>query len=146
MSRTTNETLRDSLAHFEVMQGHAKQDLDERLVIDAVCMRLSAGIEALATLDPTTREEIFGDDWPLMWGMRNRIAHGYLLVDATIIRQTLAQDIPSIVSRTRLRLGRNQSAATGDDHTTVGEPAHVDVLLNDTGTVVKAFVDEIDQG
>lgn len=81
--------LRDALAHFQILQSHAEKDLDERLVIDAVCMRLSAGIEALAALDATTREEIFGGMWPLMWGMRNRIAHGYLLVDAVIIRQTV---------------------------------------------------------
>lgn len=89
MSRNTAEILRDALAHFQILQSHAEKDLDERLVIDAVCMRLSAGIEALAALDATTREEIFGGMWPLMWGMRNRIAHGYLLVDAVIIRQTV---------------------------------------------------------
>ena len=42
----------DALAHFRTMQTYAETDLDEQLVIDAVCMRLSAGIEALATLDP----------------------------------------------------------------------------------------------
>ena len=52
--------------------------------------------EALAKPDPRVRAEIFGEAWPLMWGMRNRIAHGYLLVDATIIRQTLTKDIPTI--------------------------------------------------
>lgn len=65
------------------------------LVIDAVCMRLSAGIEALVALDPNVREEIFGEVWPLMRGMRNRIEHGYLLVDTTIIRETSIHDIPS---------------------------------------------------
>lgn len=34
-----------------------------------------------------------------MWGMRNRIAHGYLLVDSSIIRQTVNHDIPGIVVR-----------------------------------------------
>ncbi len=34
-----------------------------------------------------------------MWGMRNRIAHGYLLVNPPIVRQTLNIDIPSMVSR-----------------------------------------------
>lgn len=98
MNRTTSEVLRDALAHFHMLQDHAQKDLDERLVIDAVCMRLSAGIEALAALDPTTRQEIFGEAWPLMWGIRNRIAHGYLLVDASIIRQTVTHDVPSIMS------------------------------------------------
>ncbi|QLQ15163.1 MAG: DUF86 domain-containing protein [Micropruina sp.] len=40
-----------------------------------------------------------------MWGMRNRIAHGYLLVDAAIVRQTLAQDIPKIIDRIQDRFG-----------------------------------------
>ena len=44
-------------------------------------MRLSAGIESLAGLDPALRQELFGETWPDVWGMRNRIAHGYLLVE-----------------------------------------------------------------
>ena len=64
MSRTTIEILQDALAHFEIMQAHAEQGLEERLVIDAVCMRLSAGIEALAAIDSDEREDIFGEVWP----------------------------------------------------------------------------------
>ena len=97
MSRMPDEILRDALAHFETMQAYAERDLDDQLVIDAICMRLSAGIEALATLDPDVRDQMFGTDWSLMWGMRNRIAHGYLLVDTAIVRQTLAQDVPKII-------------------------------------------------
>ena len=105
MSRDTSETLGDALAHFEIMQSHAEQDLNDQLVIDAVCMRLSAGIEALAALDPTERQSLFGADWSLMWGMRNRIAHGYLLVDPTVIRATLTHDVPTIVRRIHRTLG-----------------------------------------
>ena len=61
-------------------------------------MRLSAGVEALARLDAPTRDRLFGDAWPLMWGMRNRIAHGYLLVDTDIVRRTLDHDIPPIMA------------------------------------------------
>ena len=46
------------------MQAYAEHDLDDQLVIDAVCMRMSAGIEALATLDPDERNQLFGTDWP----------------------------------------------------------------------------------
>ena len=56
MSREPDEILRDALAHFETMQSHAEHDLDDQLVIDAICMRLSAGIEVLATLDPGGRD------------------------------------------------------------------------------------------
>lgn len=108
MSRTTAEILRDALAHFDIMQDHAEQGFDDRLVIDAVCMRLSAGIEALAALDPNVRKEIFGEAWPLMWGMRNRIAHGYLLVDTRIIDETLTHDIPSIMGLIRAYVGQQR--------------------------------------
>lgn len=99
MNRKPDEILRDALAHFETMLAYAEHDLGDQLVIDAVCMRLAAGIEALATLEPNVRGRLFGSDWPLMWGMRNRIAHGYLLVNAAIVRQTLTQDIPGIMAR-----------------------------------------------
>lgn len=105
MSRQPDEILRDALAHFETILAYAGHDLDDQLVIDAICMRLSAGIEALATLEPKVRDQLFGVDWALMWGMRNRIAHGYLLVDSAIVRQTLAQDIPKIIDRIQDRLG-----------------------------------------
>jgi uncharacterized protein with HEPN domain len=105
VSREPGEILGDALAHFQIMQAYSEHDLDDQLVIDAICMRLSAGIEALATLDPDVRDQLFGTDWPLMWGMRNRIAHGYLLVDTAIVRQTLTQDIPSITARIQDRLG-----------------------------------------
>ena len=105
MSRQPDEILRDALAHFEIVLAYAEHDLDDQIVIDAICMRLSAGVEALGTLEPNVRDRLFGPDWPLMWGMRNRIAHGYLLVDTAIVRQTLAQDIPKIIDRIRDRLG-----------------------------------------
>jgi uncharacterized protein with HEPN domain len=81
------------------MRHHAEGDLADQLVIDAVCMRLSAGVEALARLDPPTPDRLLSDEWPLMWGMRNRIAHGYLLVGTDIVRRTLQHDIPAIMAR-----------------------------------------------
>ncbi|WP_277870547.1 HepT-like ribonuclease domain-containing protein [Nakamurella antarctica] len=32
-----------------------------------------------------------------MWGMRNRIAHCYLLVNSDIVRQTIQIDLPETV-------------------------------------------------
>ena len=84
MTRTREESLREAQTHFGPMVTHAQGDLTVQLVIDAVCMRLSAGVEALARLDAPTRDRLFGDAWPLRWGMRNRIAHGYLLADARL--------------------------------------------------------------
>lgn len=113
MTRTRDEVLRDALAHLTTTERYATRDLDDQLVIDAICMRLSAGIETLATLDTADRENLFGDTWPLMWGMRNRIAHGYLLVDSAIIRQTLQDDVPEILDRIRRKLSGPDAAAPG---------------------------------
>ena len=63
-----------------------------------------AGLEVLSGLGTQTLTELFGDGWPLMWGMRNRIAHGYLLVDAGIVRQTVNNDIPPILTAIRTAL------------------------------------------
>lgn len=99
MTQSPEDVLREARAHFALMLQHAQGDLADQLVIDAICMRLSAGVEALARLDTATRDRLFGDAWPLMWGMRNRIAHGYLLVDTDIVRRTLEHDIPPILTR-----------------------------------------------
>jgi hypothetical protein len=64
VSRLPAEVLRAALDHFETMQAHAERGLDDQLVIDAVCMRLSAGIEAIASLDPSLRDSIFGASGP----------------------------------------------------------------------------------
>ncbi len=97
MSRSEREVLREALTHFELMVDHARGDVMDQLVVDAVSMRLSAGVEVLNRLDSSVRDRLFGDSWPLMWGMRNRIAHGYLLVEPAIIRRTLDTDIPAII-------------------------------------------------
>ena len=44
------ESLREARTHFALMRRHAQGDLADRLVIDAICMRMSAGAETLARL------------------------------------------------------------------------------------------------
>ncbi|MGV8847803.1 MAG: HepT-like ribonuclease domain-containing protein [Tessaracoccus sp.] len=81
-------------------QYASDEDLDQ-LVIDAICLRLSKGIKVLARLDSHVRSKLFGDNWQFMWEMRNRIAHGYLLVDADIVRRTTEIDLPDILRMIR---------------------------------------------
>ena len=104
MRRPTQETLREALVHQALADTYARnKDLDQ-LVIDAICMRLSAGIEVLARLDSPLRTSLVGGNWQLMWGMRNRIAHGYLLVDSDIVRQTIEVDLQDIIQAVRREL------------------------------------------
>lgn len=45
MSRSTQELLLEALAHLELTSEYADgEDLDQ-LIVDAICMRLSVGIE-----------------------------------------------------------------------------------------------------
>ena len=64
------------------------------LLIGEAASRISEGAPGFVAAHP----EI---PWAPMRGMRNRIAHGYLLVDSSIIRQTVNHDIPGIVVRIR---------------------------------------------
>lgn len=75
--------------------------MDSQVTLDAVALRLSAAVEALSRLEPDDRHTLFGDLWPVMWGMRNRIAHGYLLIDEAIFRSTAERDLPQLLATVR---------------------------------------------
>ena len=53
--RTTAEIIAEALEHFDIAINYSQRDLSDQIVIDAVAMRLSAGVEALGALDPDTR-------------------------------------------------------------------------------------------
>lgn len=80
-----------------ILRSHlASRGLDDQTVADAVSLRLAAAIESLAQCSDDIRTELFGDDWPLMWATRNRIAHGYAFIDSSIIQATVEEDLPEI--------------------------------------------------
>ena len=82
--RTAAEIIAEALEHFDVAISHSERDLSDQIVIDAIAMRLLAGVEALGALDPDTRARILGGQWPKMRGMRNRLAHDYGFIDGTL--------------------------------------------------------------
>jgi uncharacterized protein with HEPN domain len=98
VSRRPQDALTDALTHLRLVTDYAHGDLTSQLTIDAICMRLSAGIEALATIDAPIRDDLFGRQWPQMWGLRNRIAHGYLLINTDILTATLQRDVPDLIT------------------------------------------------
>ncbi|MDO4901608.1 MAG: DUF86 domain-containing protein [Actinomyces sp.] len=69
-----------------------------RLTLDAISLRLAAGIEAFGSLPPHIRDEASKGNWHVLRGMRNRIAHGYLEVDPTIVAATARRDLPVLVA------------------------------------------------
>ena len=97
MSRSDRELLEDAAAHLLILRGHLDaRGLDDQTVADAVSLRLAAAIESLAQCSDDVRNRLFGDDWPLMWATRNRIAHGYAFIDLSIIQTTVEEDLPEI--------------------------------------------------
>ncbi len=99
MSRSDRELLADALGHLEVLRSHqARRDLDDQTVADAVCLRLAAAIEAVANMSSNMRVGAFGEEWPLIWATRNRIAHGYTFIDRDMIEATIDKDLPGFES------------------------------------------------
>ena len=99
MSRSDTERLRDARFHLEILDSHMhKAWLDDQTVADAVCLRLASAIECVAAISPELRAQAFGDDWPLIWATRNRIAHGYATIDLSIIKATVRDDLPAFRS------------------------------------------------
>lgn len=105
--RSTAELLEEALSNLELAAEHSQLDLEQQVILDGASLRLAAGIEALSRLPPEVRTALFEDRWAVMWGMRNRIAHGYLLIDSEIVRQTLRGDLPVLVREIREALSRN---------------------------------------
>jgi uncharacterized protein with HEPN domain len=95
VSRSDAELVDDAREHLRTMRLHLhRSDMSDQTVADAVSLRLAAAIESLSTASQDLRDRVFGDQWPIVWATRNRIAHGYAFVDLAIIRATVEQDLP----------------------------------------------------
>lgn len=119
MSRSESELLSEALHHFEYVDRYALLDLTSDVVIDALALRLSAILDTLGRLPVGTLDDMFGNLWPAMRGLRNRIAHGYLAVDREALHITIQDELPHVRSIIEHRL--RQSTRGGD--TTESGPA-----------------------
>lgn len=72
-------------------------------------------------------------------------AHGYPLVNATVVRQTLVHDILSIMSPIRVRLDATQTAPTASDRASAAEGAPDVAPRTDTGAILKTRADELER-
>ncbi len=107
MTRSDRELVDDALAHLAILREHlSARGLDDQTVADVVSLRLAATIESLAQCSDELRSRLFGDDWPLMWATRNRIAHGYAFIDFSIIQRTVEHDVPILESALNGELDR----------------------------------------
>jgi uncharacterized protein with HEPN domain len=98
--------LKEALFHLDILNTYLDRgDLNDTLILDGVCMRLSSAIEALSRLPDGRAEALFEEQWRAMWGTRNRIAHGYVWVNHEIIDQAVHENVPEIIAILRRELG-----------------------------------------
>ncbi|MEJ1088004.1 HepT-like ribonuclease domain-containing protein [Microbacterium sp. Mu-80] len=112
MKRTPQESLAEAIAHLDAMHRHlARGAIDDETVADAVSLRLAATIETLHRGAPDLTTGLFGDEWSVIWGMRNRIAHGYAWIDIETVRATVDEDLPSVEATLRSLLQQIRDTA-----------------------------------
>ncbi len=105
MSRTDEELVRDALDHIEILNHHLTQGtMEEPIISDAVCLRLSASIESISQTSAEFRDRYFVEQWHLMKATRNLISHGYSFVDNEVIRDTVVKDLPGVEAKLRTAL------------------------------------------
>lgn len=109
--RSAADLLSEALTHLQLAQQHGTGDLTSQLVIDAVSLRLAAAIDALSALPEEVLDEHFGSIWVSLKGMRNRIVHGYLLVDPRIVSRTVERDVPDLIARVAAALAGQQGTS-----------------------------------
>lgn len=115
-SRTPDELLHEALFHCERALSYSQRDLSDAMTLDAVALRIVAGIDAIGALPEDLRSEVTGGDWPVIRGMRNRIAHGYMAVDSEVLATTAREDVPILVQALRKTIEhRRQGGVSAQD-------------------------------
>lgn len=98
--------LRHMLDHateaIELVQRKTRQDLDSERLLNLSLVRLLEIVgEAAARLSAETRDSNPQIPWPDIIGLRNRLIHGYEIVDFDILWDIVHDDLPALVSQLR---------------------------------------------
>lgn len=105
MNRSASDRVEISLKHVRIAGEHLERGgMDDQMVFDAVCQRLSSAIEEITALDPELLDTAFGEDWVKIRAMRNALVHNYEFVAPRVVQRTVAEDIPAFIeSLSRLK-------------------------------------------
>jgi uncharacterized protein with HEPN domain len=95
--------LRHMLDHareaYALVQSKRREDLDADRLLNLALVRLLEIVgEAASRVFPEERAHYPGIPWPQIIGMRNRLIHGYDLVDFEILWQTVVDDLPPLMA------------------------------------------------
>jgi uncharacterized protein with HEPN domain len=82
--------------------GRTRQDLDADRLLNLSLVRLLEIVgEAAARLSPETRDRHPSIPWPDIIGLRNRLIHGYDIVDFDILWDIVNDDLPPLIAQIR---------------------------------------------
>ena len=104
MSRREDRvSLKDMLGHareaVELLGDASREDLGRHRVMQPALTRLVEIVgEAANRVSPATRRESPEIPWPQIIGMRNRLAHGYDVIDLDLLRDTVISDLPPLIA------------------------------------------------
>ncbi len=99
-------SLSDMLNHAreasELMVDFSLEELRRNRVIQLALTRLVEIVgEAANRVSPETRDTSPGIPWPQIVGMRNRLVHGYDVIDLDLLRRTIKEDLPPLIAALR---------------------------------------------
>lgn len=74
---------------------------NNRMLVLSIVKDIEIIGEAASKISHDTKEKYSHIPWKDIIGMRNRLIHGYFGVDVEIIKQTLDNDLPKLLSQLR---------------------------------------------
>jgi uncharacterized protein with HEPN domain len=102
--------------YVQGMSGSAFKD--DQLVQDAVIRNIEIIGEAasnIADVAPGFAQQHSAVPWVALYAMRNRVSHGYWVVDLDVVWQATQKDLPELENRiSQLLQAENGSAAEGE--------------------------------
>ena len=107
MTRHSDQArLRHMLDHaveaVSLVEGRSREDLDSDRLLNLALVRLLEIVgEAAARLSAETRDGCPQIPWPDIIGLRNRLIHGYDIVDFDILWDIVRDDLPALVVQLR---------------------------------------------
>jgi len=96
------DMLRYAREALDASRGRSRADLDDDRFFNLGLQRLVEIIgEAAARVSPQTRAHYPHIPWQDIVGMRNRLIHGYDVVDSELLWDTIVNDLPPLVAELR---------------------------------------------
>jgi len=83
-----------------LLRDHKRADLDSERTLGLAILRCVEIVGEAASRVPVDIQQRYPNiPWPQIIGMRNRLVHGYDIVDYDIVWSTVTQDLPPLIAQ-----------------------------------------------